>query len=380
MAWIYEQPEWPHFTWDIRQLVSLLSEVRHQQGKLLGQMQCLGFEAQQETSLRVLTQDVVKSSAIEGEMLSLAAVRSSIARRLGFEQGGLQNKQRHVEGIVEVMLDATQNYQQALNFERLWRWHAALFPTGFSGMQPIMVGLWRLPASDPMQVISKQRGREYIHFQAPAAERLNTEMSLFLNWLESEQTLDPILKAGIAHFWFITIHPFEDGNGRLARAISDLCLARADQTPFRFYSLSTQIELDKKNYYQQLEAQQRGQLDITAWLEWFLTCLSNALHHAQSILQAVHYKSQIWSRAHQFTLNDRQRLILNRMLENFKGFMNTSKYATLAKCSHDTALRDIKALVHYGVFVPNQAGGRSTSYRLATETELTQLKQNAQND
>lgn len=370
MTWIHEQPEWPHFRWDDSELLPLLSELRYKQGLLLGQMQGLGFDIQQETSLRVLTHDVVKSSAIEGEILNPEAVRSSIARRLGLEQAGLAAKQRNVEGIVEVMLDATQHYQQKLTAERLCAWHAALFPTGFSGMYPIMVGMWRLPSSDPMQVISQQRGRERIHFQAPAAQRLDAEMAQFLTWLAQPTAVDPILKAGIAHLWFITLHPFEDGNGRLARAISDLCLAQADQMPQRFYSLSTQIESDKKNYYQQLEAQQRGNLDISAWLHWFLKSLNRAIDHAQETLQTVNYKSKVWARANPFSINSRQRLIVNRMLEDFQGFMNTSKYATLAKCSNDTALRDIRELVSYQVFVPNQSGGRSTSYRLAAEDEL----------
>ncbi|MBK8452894.1 MAG: Fic family protein [Thiofilum sp.] len=370
MPWIHEHPDWPHFRWNADLLQPLLSQIRYQQGKLLGQMECLGFAIQQETSLRVLTHDVVKSSAIEGEILHPEAVRSSIARHLGLEQGGLNRRQRNVEGIVEVMLDATQHYAQPITTERLWGWHAALFPTGYSGIYPIMVGLWRLPSSDPMQVISHYKGREHIHFQAPSAQRLESEMAVFLSWLESSTSLDPILKAGIAHFWFITLHPFEDGNGRLARAISDLCLARADQLPQRFYSMSTQIELDKKAYYQQLETQQRSDLDITSWLIWFLKCLGRALDHAHSILQAVYYKDKIWKKANLETLNARQRLILNRMLEDFEGFMNTSKYATLAKCSTDTALRDIRELVASGLFIPNASGGRSTSYRLVAESEL----------
>ena len=363
--WIHDYPTWPHFTWRADRLNKLLAEIRFQQGHLLGKMQSLGFELKQEASLKILTSDVVKSTAIEGENLNALEVRSSIARRLGMDIGGFIPSSRDVEGIVEVMLDATQFFAKPLNKERLFDWHAALFPTGRSGMHRIQVGDWRTTEAGPMQVISGAMGREKIHFKAQPAKRLDKEMESFLQWFEKEMDIDSVLKAGIAHLWFVTIHPFEDGNGRIARAIGDMALARAESSSERFYSLSAQIEAERKDYYSQLERQQRSGTDITYWLEWFLACLGRAILSAEKTLHQVMFKARIWEMVNQYALNSRQRTIINQMLdEHFEGYMNTSKYAKLAKCSNDTALRDIQELKTHGILIQNEAKGRSTSYRL----------------
>lgn len=364
--WIHEYVNWPDFTWDAKVLASKLAAVRHQQGRLLGRMEELGFDLRREASLDTLTSDVVKSSAIEGEILNPEEVRSSIARRLGLDIAGLVPTSRHVEGIVEMMLDATQKFSKPLTKDRLFGWHAALFPTGRSGMHKITVGGWRTAEAGAMQVVSGPAGREKIHFEAPGAARLEKEMKTFLAWFEKKSDLDPVLKAGIAHLWFVTIHPFEDGNGRIARAIGDMALARADGTADRFYSLSAQIERERKAYYDHLERQQRSEPDITDWLSWFLDCLGRAIASAETTSGNVLFKAELWKKINQFPVNDRQRNVINRMLEDgFKGFINTSKYAKLAKCSNDTALRDIQDLLGRGIFQQNEGGGRSTSYALA---------------
>ncbi len=369
--WIHEQQNWPDFTWDAEALAFKLAEIRHRQGRLLGRMEGLGFELRCEASLDTLTSDMVKSSAIEGENLNPEEVRSSIARRLGLDMAGLSPVSRDVESVVEMMLDATQQFSKSLTKDRLFGWHAALFPTGRSGMQRITVGGWRSAESGSMQVISGPLGHERVHFEAPGADRLEKEMQVFLKWFDDQQTIDRVLKAGIAHLWFVTIHPFEDGNGRIARAIGDMALARADGTSERFYSLSSQIEAERKAYYEQLERQQRSTLDITGWLEWFLDCLGRALASAETTLGNVLYKAQLWEQINRKPVGERQRLIINRMLDgDFKGYMNTSKYAKLAKCSNDTALRDILELKTRGIFIQNPGGGRSTSYRLPTQEEL----------
>lgn len=363
--WIHEHHNWPNFIWDAEILASKLADIRHRQGRLLGRMEGLGFELRREASLSTLTNDVVKSSAIEGENLNPEEVRSSIARRLGIDIAGLIPASRDVEGIVEMMLDATQQFSKSLTKDRLFGWHATLFPTGRSGMHKITVGGWRTVDAGPMQVVSGPIGKEKLHFEAPSAERLEREMKAFLVWLGREDNTDPVIKAGIAHLWFVTIHPFEDGNGRIARAIGDMTLARADGTPDRFYSLSSQIQAERKQYYDQLEAQQRATPDITAWLSWYLDCLGRAISTAETTLSNVLFKAQLWDMINRKSVNDRQRLIINRMLEdNFEGFMNTSKYAKLAKCSNDTALRDIQELKQLDIFIQNLGGGRSTSYRL----------------
>ena len=363
--WIHEHQNWPNFTWDAESLASKLADIRHRQGRLLGRMESLGFELKREATLGTLTNDVVKSSAIEGENLNPEEVRSSIARRLGIDIAGLVPASRDVEGIVEMMLDATQQYSKPLTKDRLFDWHAALFPTGRSGLHKITVGGWRTVEAGPMQVVSGPIGKEKVHFEAPTAARLEKEMKAFLAWLATEATTDPVIKAGIAHLWFVTIHAFEDGNGRIARAIGDMVLARADGTPDRFYSLSSQIEAERKQYYHQLEAQQRSTPNITDWLSWFLDCLGRAISNAEDTLGNVLFKAQLWHVINQKPINDRQRLIINRMLEDdFEGFMSTSKYAKLAKCSNDTALRDIQDLKEREIFIQNSGGGRSTSYRL----------------
>lgn len=371
MGWIYETSDWPNFSWDGKALSEKLVEIRHRQGRLLGKMEALGFELRREASLETLTADVVKSSAIEGETLDMQEVRSSIARRLGIDIGGYTTAGRNVEGIVEMMLDATGGYDRPLTKDRLFGWHSALFPTGRSGMHRITVGAWRPESAGAMQVVSGGVGRERVHFEAPGAAGLEKEMKDFLKRFEKKNDkTDPVLKAGIAHLHFVTIHPFEDGNGRIARAIADMALARADGTPDRFYSMSAQIEAERKVYYEELEHQQRGTTDITGWLDWFLNCLGHALETAEETLSGVLYKATFWRTANKSLINERQRLVLNRMLEDFTGHMNTSKYAKLAKCSPDTALRDMRELLDRKLFLQNPGGGRSTSYRLPVMEEI----------
>jgi Fic family protein len=364
MRFIYQHRGWPDFKWDVSSLSSLLAEVRNTQGRLLGRMDGLGLPLRAQATLTTLTADVTKSSAIEGEFLNQEQVRSSIARKLGLDVAGMVSSSRDIDGIVEMMLDATQNFQQPLTCDRLFAWQAALFPTGRSGMTRITVGNWRTSESGPMQVVSGAIGRETVHFEAPAAERVPQEMERFLLWLEQDQGIDSVLKAGIAHFWFVTIHPFEDGNGRIGRAIADLLLARSDGMAERFYSLSSQIESERKEYYQKLEACQRGGLDITLWLRWFLECFGRALMGAEKLLEQVLRKARLWQRINQDPINDRQRVVLNRLLDGFEGKLTSSKYSKLAKCSADTALRDIKELVDRGVMLQSPSGGRSTSYEL----------------
>jgi len=365
MTYIHELPGWPGMHWNEARLLSLLGEVRFRQGRLLGRMEAMGFPLRSEANLATLTIDVVKSSAIEGEHLDAAQVRSSIARRLGIDIGGAVAVEREVEGIVEMMLDATQNYAAPLTAERLFAWQAALFPNRRSGMRPIVTGAWRGAGSGPMQVVSGPVGREQVHFEAPGADRLEREMAQFLDWFAAPGDLDPLLVAGIAHLHFVTVHPFEDGNGRIARAIADLALARAEGTARRFYSMSARIEKERKDYYLKLERAQRGDLDITLWLEWFLGCLDRALGTAEETLSAILHKAKIWETANRHPLNERQRLVINRILDGFEGKLTTSKYVNLAKCSADTALRDIQSLCELGLLVRNPAGGRSTNYSLA---------------
>ncbi len=369
--WIHEHQNWSSFTWEAKTLVYKLADIRHRQGRLLGRMAGLGFELKREASLSTLINDVVKSSAIEGEKLNPEEVRTFIARRLGIDMAGLIPASRDVEGIVEMMLDATQQFATPLTDNRLFDWHAALFPTGSSGMRRITVGGWRTLDADPMRVVSGFTGKEKVHFEAPSADRLAKEMRTFLTWFGKKDGIDPVLKAGMAHLWFVTIHPFEDGNGRIARAIGDMALARADGTSDRYYSLSTQIEAERDQYYDQLEQQQRSAPDITGWLSWFLDCLGRAITNAETTLGNVLFKAQLWDTIGQKPVNERQRKIINRMLEDdFEGFMNTSKYAKLTKCSNDTALRDIQELKKNNIFIQNPGGGRSTSYRLPNKDEL----------
>jgi Fic family protein len=365
--YIHELQSWPKFHWNREQLAEPLASVRHRQGRLIGHMEALGFNLQREAVLQTLTADVLKSSEIEGEKLDAEQVRSSIARRLGIDIGALQPADRNVEGVVEMMLDATRHYDQRLTAERLFAWHASLFPTGHSGMTRIRAGAWRDDGPGPMQVVSGPVGNERIHFESPKAERVAAEMGLFLDWFESDAAVDPVLKAGLAHIWFVTVHPFDDGNGRIARAIADMALARSENSPQRFYSMSAQIRQERNAYYDILENTQKGTMDITAWMDWFLGCLGRAIDGAQTTLGVVLFKARFWERIQGMRLNDRQRLVINRLLDGFEGKLTTSRYAKLAKCSQDTAHRDILSLVDYGVLVRNPEGGRSTSYSLDPE-------------
>lgn len=362
--YIHEQTDWPRFRWRDEQLAAPLADVRHRQGRLIGRMEGLGFELQAEAVLATLTQDVVKSSEIEGDILPADQVRSSIARRLGMDIGGTASIDRHVEGVVEMMLDATRRYQAPLTRDRLFDWHAALFPTGRSGMRGITVGAWRDDAGGPMQVISGPIGRETVHYAAPAAARLDREMQGFLDWLDAPAVIDPVLQAALAHFWFVTLHPFDDGNGRIARAIADLLLARSEDSAQRFYSMSAQIQLERNAYYAILESSQKGALDVTSWLAWFLGCLGRAIDGAEGALTLVMRKARFWHTPMAAALNERQRRVMNRVLDGFEGKLTSSKWAKLAKCSQDTALRDISDLVERGLLERDAGGGRSTSYSI----------------
>jgi Fic family protein len=364
LKYIHHLPDWPKFRSNQEGLARQLAAVRHRQGRLIGRMQALGFPLREEAVLETLTEDVLKSSEIEGEILDKEQVRSSIARRLGMEAGALPPEDRNVEGVVEMMLDATQKFREPLTAERLFGWHAALFPTGRSGMSKIIVGAWRNEKSGPMQVVSGAYGRERVHYEGPVASRLDVEMKSFLEWFNSEDDTDPVLKAALAHLWFVTIHPFDDGNGRIARAIADMSLARSEDSPQRFYSMSAQIRLERKAYYDTLEATQKGDLDITRWLEWFLSCIDRAFDGAESVLANVFRKARFWERHATATFNDRQRDMLNRLLEGFEGKLTSSKWATIEKSSPDTALRDIDDLVERGLLKRDAGGGRSTSYSL----------------
>ncbi len=364
-TYIHELKGWPEFHWDQKHLAEPLAEVRHRQGRLLGRMESLGFALRNEAVLHTLTEDVLKSSEIEGEVLDKEQVRSSIARRLGMDIGGLTPADRYVEGVVEMMLDATQKFDAPLTQGRLFAWHASLFPTGRSGMTKIKVGGWRDDNSGPMQVVSGAIGHERVHYEAPSAKRLRQDMRAFLHWFNNgSEPVDPVLKAAIAHLWFVTIHPFDDGNGRIARAIADMALARSEKSPQRFYSMSAQIREERKAYYDILEATQKGDLDITDWLEWFLACLDRAFDGAETILATVLKKAQFWKKYAGASFNDRQRAVVNRLLNGFGGKLTSSKYAKLAKSSQDTASRDIDDLVKRGILTKDAAGGRSTSYSL----------------
>ncbi len=362
--YIYQNTSWPNFIWDDKSLLMPISKVRNLQGKLLGKMEALGFSLREEAMLETLTFDVVKSTEIEGRILNPSQVRSSIARRLGMDISGLIPSDRNVDGIVEMILDATQKYNQALTKERLCNWHAALFPTGRKGMHKITVADWRKDENGPMQVVSGPIGREKIHYQAPPAELVDHEINSFLNWFNTEITIEPIVKSGLAHLWFVTIHPFDDGNGRITRAIADMQLARADMTNQRFYSLSAHIEHQKKAYYDILEKTQKGSMDITGWLQWYCQCLINALESTDETLAKVLIKATFWKKHAATSINERQRLMINTLLDNFFGKLKTSKWAKITKCSQDTALRDIQDLMKKGILMKESGGGRSTSYKL----------------
>ncbi len=366
MTYIWENDNWPALTWDTGKLLPLLTRVAHEQGRLLGKMEGLGFEAlRDEAHLNAMTDDVVKSSEIEGEQLPQDEVRSSIARQLGMKHvKDLVPSSRDVDGIVEMMTDATTNYDRPLTRRRLFRWHSSLFPTGKSGVSVIDTGKYR---DGPMQVVSGAIGKEKLHFEAPSADRLTEQMAEFLDWFEDPGEMNPLLAAGLAHFWFVTIHPFDDGNGRIARAIADMALARAENTRRRYYSMSKQIRSERSDYYKMLEQSQKGTCDITAWQEWFLNCLYRAIRSADATVETVLQKARFWQRFATDTLNERQINILNRLLDGFEGKLTTSKWAKLTKTSHDSALRDIKDLIDRGALKQEEGGGRSTSYVLVLE-------------
>jgi len=359
--YIYQYDQWPHFTWDDREINGILGRVRHLQGMIMGQMASLGFSMKEEALLSTLTTDVIKSSEIEGETLNYEQVRSSIARRLGMEYAGMVPATRDVDGVVEMMLDATQDYNDPLTEERLFGWHAALFPTGWSGIQRIDAGCYR---KGIMHVVSGPLGKEKIHYLAPGPDRVKPEMDLFLEWFNAESKQDAVLKAAIAHFWFVIIHPFDDGNGRIARALSDMLLARSEGSSQRFYSLSNQILIEKKGYYAILQKVQHSDADITEWLNWFLNSLHYALETTEKTMHRVLQKADFWDRHKETLLNGRQRLMLNILLEGFDGKLRTSKWAKITKCSADTALRDIKDLIEKGILRQEKSGGRSTNYEL----------------
>jgi Fic family protein len=362
---IHQIEQWPRFQWDRSVIEPLLADVRHRQGRLLGRMEGLGFALRQEADLVSLTLEVVKSSEIEGERLDPDQVRSSIARRLGMDVGGAEPIDRRIEGVVEMMIDATTDYAEPLTADRLFGWQAALFPTGHSGMRTITVGAWRRDEHGPMQIVSGPFGRERVHYEAPAAPRLEKEMAAFLEWANGADQTDLVVRAAIAHLWFVTIHPFDDGNGRIARAIADWALARSEGTRQRFYSMSARIRQERNDYYDVLERTQRGTLDITQWLGWFLGCLGRAFDGTEMELSHVLRKARFWDVHAAAPLNPRQRDMVNRLLDGFDGKLNTTKWAKIQKCSHDTALRDIQDLIERGILKKDPGGGRSTSYSLA---------------
>ena len=361
-TYIWQQTDWPTWSYDATTLSILLANAHQAQGRLLGKMQSLGFGVQQQTSLQVLTDDVLKTSEIEGEFLRPELVRSSVAKRLGIDIGGLSDSDRTVDGIVDIVMDATSNHAQDLSLDRLLSWHAALFPLGYSGIHKISAGQLRDDRLGPMQVISGAIGREKVHFEAPPASCLRSEITQFLNWFNASQSLDPYLKAGIAHLWFVTIHPFDDGNGRIGRAIADMALSRADQSRDRFYSLSSQIMKERQGYYLHLERSQKGSLDATEWLAWFLQCLINAIDSANSNLYSTLAKTQFWQHWQGVPFNERQIKLLNRLLDGFEGNLTNKKWSLIAKCSADTALRDITDLLDRGVLSRGSSSGRSTHY------------------
>ena len=359
--YIYEYKNWTNFTWQESAINAIFGEVRNMQGKIIGQMNTLGFATKEEATLTTLTLDVIKSSEIEGEKLDYDQVRSSIARKLGINIAGLLPANRNVDDVVEMMLDATQHFQNPLTNKRLFGWHSALFPTGYSGMHQIEVGQYR---TGEMQIVSGAMGKEKLHYEAIPASKVDDEMDKFLNWFNDKSKIDPVLKAAIAHFWFIIIHPFDDGNGRIARAISDLMLACADGTTERYYSMSSQILIERKQYYEILQKVQHSSGDITEWLDWFLHCLKNSILASQTTLKKIFQRTEFWKIHEKTTINERQRLVLNKLLEGFEGKLKSSKWAKIAKCSPDTALRDIKDLIEKGILKQEQQGGRSTNYEL----------------
>lgn len=363
-TYIWQLKDWPHWSYNHQRLATQLAQVHKAQGHLLGRMHDLGMDLRDQATLRVLTEDVLKTSEIEGENLNPESVRSSIARRLGVDIGALAPADRHVDGIVDMVLDATQRHDTPLTAERLFGWHAAMFPTGYSGLAKIRTGGWRDDAQGPMQVVSGYTHRQKVHYEAPPAHTLSAEMADFMLWFNMDQQHDPVLKAGLAHLWFVTVHPFDDGNGRMARAVGDMAMARAEGSAQRYYSLSAQIQRERKDYYDRLEATQKGQMDVTEWLEWFLGCLLRAVEGAEQTLSAVLLKARYWQKWASLPMNERQIKLLNKLFDGFDGKLTSSKWAAIGKCSQDTALRDITDLLAQNVLRKSEASGRSTSYEL----------------
>ncbi len=361
---IHQYPDWPNFSWDNEKIAEKLVRVRHNQGRLFGRMEGLGFALQRHALLQSLTEEVVKSSAIEGENLNREQVRSSVAKRLGINLGESVKTPRNVDGVVELMVDATQNYDQPLTQKRLYAWHAALFPTGHSGISKIKVGAWRDDANGSMRMVSGAIGRERIHFEAPVAKRLSAEMKIFLKWFNQKPDIDLVLQAALAHLHFVTVHPFDDGNGRIARAVADMTLARSENSSKRFYSMSSQINAERNDYYDILESTQKGNLHITDWLDWFLNCFDRAIQGSESLLSTILFKAKFWEKLESEKFNDRQKKVLNKLLDGFEGNLTSSKWAKLGKCSQDTAARDIEDLVKRKILKKSAEGGRSTNYFL----------------
>lgn len=362
--YIHNRADWPNFTWESENFVNMLSTARNLQGRLIGRMESLGFDLRNEALLDTLTLDVLKSTEIEGEILNPEQVRSSIAQRLGMETAGYVGSDRNVDGMVDMMIDATHNCFEPLTTERLFNWHAALFPLGRKGLFKITVANWRTGTSGPMQVVSGTIGKEKIHFQAPDAKRIGKEMEHFLQWFNENNKIDLVIKAAVAHLWFVTIHPFQDGNGRITRALTDMLLAQSDNSTQRFYSMSAQIRIERKEYYKVLETTQKGDLDITNWIEWFIKCLINALKSTDKILTRILQKADFWNKHAKTIINERQKKLLNRSLDGFDGKLTSSKWAKIGKCSKDTAIRDINDLIDKNILTKGSAGGRSTNYIL----------------
>ena len=362
--YIHQKPDWPTLKWDNNALLMLLGEVRNSQGKIVGKMEALGFDFKREAVLNTLTLDVIKSTEIEGEIFNTEEVRSSLAKRLGMTINNPVHSGRDVDGMVDLLLDATTKFNSKLTVNRLFNWHCSLFPTGKSGMYNISVGKWRVDSTGPMQVVSVALGKEKVHFEAPHSDSVETEMAHFVKWVNTNQNIDPVIKAGVAHLWFVTVHPFEDGNGRISRALTDLLLARADGISERYYSMSSQIRLQRREYYKILEKTQQGGLDVTQWLMWFLDCLLNSLKASNVLLEKVLFKHHFWNKYSTSVLNQRQVTMLNKLLNGFTGKLTTSKWAKITKCSSDSALRDIQSLIKFGILQKEAAGGRSTNYEL----------------
>lgn len=369
--YIWREDDWPQFRWDAQALLMPLAEARHRQGHLLGQMQRLGFDLQCEAELRATTEDVIKTSEIEGERLDMASVRSSVARRLGLPDGGVLPPDRKIDGIVEMMLDALRNHAIPLAQQRLFGWHAALFPTGWSGLHKITIGDWRTDSAGPMQVVSGPIERPKVHYEAPPANRVGSEIEQFLTWFNQTPAMDGLLRSAIAHLWFVTIHPFDDGNGRIARTIADLALAQMEGTGQRFYSMSAQIQRERSHYYEILERTQRGSLDITAWLSWFVQCYGRAIDAAEVAAQGVLGKAEFWRRFTSEPMSARQTVVLNRFMDGFEGNLSAKKWAAIGKCSIDTAQRDINDLLERGILVRNPGGSKRTSYSVAGMPSVT---------